>query len=333
MKLAHMADAHLGFQRFGGSRSEVRKHDVFNAFAAACQTVTEESTDVLVIAGDLFDSPDPDNETLLFALRWLHTLRDVGVEVIIASGNHETPKSSRTHVFNLLNDLGFKAVYEETTTYDILDTRFVVVPWTFNQLNWEEIPAGDVLVVHTAAMASPGSSGSYRVWPPDLELKWDYVALGDWHKRINLHSKGNVWYPGALEHFSFGEEGADCGVLFYMSGITAEPYAWGVPVREMVTIGMDLDTMENPDVEVTKLLQPYADACVRLQLSGMPTLLDPRTVEWHSLLQLEYVGENRTSGPQFAPSDALSDWQEYCNYAEVDKALRRYGRVYLKEFV
>ena len=241
MKLAHLADAHLGFQRFGGSRSEVRKHDVFSAFAAACRQVTEERTDVLVIAGDLFDTPDPDNETLLFALRMLHALRVAGVEVIITSGNHETPKSSRTHVFNLLNDLEFNAVYKEMTTYDIHGVRFVVIPWLFNQLNWEAIPAGDVLVVHTAAMASPGAAGSYRVWPQDLEMKWDYVALGDWHKRINLQPGHNVWYPGALEHFSFGEQDEDCGALFYMPGIAEKPYAWDAPTRGMITVGMDLD--------------------------------------------------------------------------------------------
>ena len=214
MKLAHLADSHLGFQRFGGSRSSVRKHDVFRSFAAAWQKVTDEHAAVLVIAGDLFDTPDPDNETLLFTLRMLHSLRDAGVEVIITSGNHETPKSNRTHVFSLLNDLEFKAVFEETTTFDILDTRFVVVPWLFNLLNWGELPAGDVLVVHSAAAASPGSAGSYRVWPQGMELKWDYVALGDWHKRTNLHLGQNVWYPGALEHFSFGEEDEECGVLF-----------------------------------------------------------------------------------------------------------------------
>ena len=260
MKLAHLADAHLGFQRFAGSRSEVRKHDVFGAFAAACQQVTDECTDVLVIAGDLFDTPDPDNETLLFALRMLHTLRDAGVEIILTSGNHETPKSNRTHVFNLLNDLGFNAVYQETTTFDIDGVRFVVIPWSYNQLNWEEIPAGDVLVVHTAAMSSPGAAGSYRVWPQDLEMKWDYVALGDWHKRINLQPEHNVWYPGALEHFSFGEQDEDCGVLFYMSRIGLKPYTWDSPVREMVTIGMDLDKLEDPDVDVNRELQIHASA-------------------------------------------------------------------------
>ena len=118
-----------------------------------------------------------------------------------------------------------------------------------------------------------------------------------------------------------------------MGGITEEPYAWNVPTRPMVTVGMDLDKLEDPDKDVNRELQVHTNSCVRLQLSGMPTLLDPRTVEWHPLLQLEYVGENRTTGPQFAPSDALSDWKEYCDYAEVDTALRRYGRAYLKEFV
>jgi DNA repair exonuclease SbcCD nuclease subunit len=339
MKIAHLADIHLGFQRFAGSRSTVRKYDVFNSFRTAVVQCIEERVDAVVIAGDLFDTPDPDNETLLFAIQMLTWLRDEGKEVVIASGNHETPKSSRTHVFSILADIGLHAIHDETAVLDLDCGRFVVVPWMFKQLNWEEIPAGDYLVIHTAAMKSPGMASSFRVWPKDMEMKWDYVALGDWHKRVNIQPEHNVWYPGAIERFSFGEQDEKCGMLFYMSQLEggAEfvevPYAWDAPAREMITLDIDLGELEDPDRDVNVLLEQHSKACVRLRLSGTPTLLDPRTIEWHNLLQLEYVGGDATSGPQYAPSDALGDWTDYCAYTEEDKAVRRYGRAYVREFM
>ena len=65
----------------------------------------KRGADVATFAGDLFDTPDPDNETLGVVVRNLLRLSQVGVECILVSGNHDTPKSSRTHIYSVLNRL------------------------------------------------------------------------------------------------------------------------------------------------------------------------------------------------------------------------------------
>ena len=58
MKIIHTADWHLGQTFFGYER--FREHKVFLDWL--CNTVKERNADLLLIAGDVFDSPNPSAE-------------------------------------------------------------------------------------------------------------------------------------------------------------------------------------------------------------------------------------------------------------------------------
>ena len=78
MKLAHLADLHLGFRQFhrqtaGGLNQ--READVANAFRRTIEQVIAERPDVVVVAGDLFHSVRPTNHSILLAFNEFHRLR------------------------------------------------------------------------------------------------------------------------------------------------------------------------------------------------------------------------------------------------------------------
>ncbi|MCG2890143.1 MAG: metallophosphoesterase [Acidilobus sp.] len=83
-----MADVHLGARKYG---ERAFYEDIFQAFEESVEEIVKDRVRALVIAGDLFDSPHPDNATLAFALRKLRELTSRGVKVIAARGEHDTP--------------------------------------------------------------------------------------------------------------------------------------------------------------------------------------------------------------------------------------------------
>src|SRR5207247_2357846 len=72
MKLAHLADLHLGFRQFdrqtpkGANQREV---DVAEVFKRAVDDILEQKPELIVVAGDLFHSVRPTNAAILYCFR------------------------------------------------------------------------------------------------------------------------------------------------------------------------------------------------------------------------------------------------------------------------
>lgn len=328
MLIASSSDQHLGFQRFAGARSALRKRDFFRVFKAWVDNVIDTEAAVATLAGDLFDSADPDNESIFVAVSQLLRLSEAGIKVIAISGNHDTPKSSRTHIYSVLSELPIHCVFRETEVIEVDDVSFVAVPWSNEVLDWGGVPDGDVLIVHTACDDSPASTPN-RNFSNVGDIRWDYMALGDWHKRVEISPHAH--FPGALEHTSFGEENNETGAMYY--GLRDGTFGyWESPSRGMVTLYVNLAGHKDPTYEINQMLMKHGDDCVRLRMTGNPGLVDMRMLEWHQLLQKEFVQEGNVmggTGPQFAPSDLIGDWETFCAQYDIEKGVRRYGRRFL----
>jgi exonuclease SbcD len=85
VKLLHTADWHVGKSIKGLSR--LAEHEA--VLADIVRVAAAERVDVVVVAGDLYEtaSPSPDAEALV--LRTLLDLRDTGARVVVVSGNHD----------------------------------------------------------------------------------------------------------------------------------------------------------------------------------------------------------------------------------------------------
>ncbi|OIN57064.1 metallophosphoesterase family protein [Arsenicibacter rosenii] len=88
MKILHTADWHLGKKLFDKSRAQEQK-DVLEEIISIA---TNENVDLILVAGDLFDTftPSAEAEDLLYST--LKTLSDGGRRPVIAiAGNHDNP--------------------------------------------------------------------------------------------------------------------------------------------------------------------------------------------------------------------------------------------------
>lgn len=88
MKILHTADWHIGQYFFGYDRKE--EHQYF--FDWLKMTVKEQQADVLLIAGDVFDSPNPSAESQKMYYSFLRevTGENPNLQIVIIAGNHDS---------------------------------------------------------------------------------------------------------------------------------------------------------------------------------------------------------------------------------------------------
>jgi len=89
MKILHTADWHLGKKLCGFSRHE----EQVEALDEICQIAEKQNVDLVLIAGDLFDGPNPSSESTELFYKTLHRLSKDGTKAVVAiAGNHDSPE-------------------------------------------------------------------------------------------------------------------------------------------------------------------------------------------------------------------------------------------------
>ena len=136
MKLAHLADLHLGFRQYdrqtprGGNQREA---DVAEAFRRAVDDLLVQRPDLIVFAGDIFHSVRPTNPAILFLFQQLHRLRTglPDAPIVMIAGEHDTPRSVETGtILRLYEALGVEVVVDRASylTFAKLDCSVFAAP-------------------------------------------------------------------------------------------------------------------------------------------------------------------------------------------------------------
>jgi DNA repair exonuclease SbcCD nuclease subunit len=221
LRLAHLADAHLGFRQFGRLDPRgvnAREADVASAFARAIDAVITRAPDAVVIAGDLFHSVRPTNRSIIEAFSQLARLRAALPEapVVLLAGNHDTPRSLEAgSILQLMTGLGVHVADEETRrlSFPSLGLSVLAVPHAAlardrDERHWEPDARArhNVLVMHpeiAGFFPATGASdyGGVRIEAELLRsAEWSYVALGHYHVVVEVAPR--AWYSGSLEYAS-----------------------------------------------------------------------------------------------------------------------------------
>lgn len=88
MKILHTSDWHLGRSLYGRKR-----YDEFDAFLTwLLNTINTESVDILLVAGDIFDTSTPSNraQQLYYQFLW-QVSQSYCRHVVVIAGNHDSP--------------------------------------------------------------------------------------------------------------------------------------------------------------------------------------------------------------------------------------------------
>lgn len=87
MRILHTSDWHIG-RTFHGHSTDDHLEQVLGALA---QAVTDYAVDVVIVAGDVFDSSTPKGEAFTLLNQVIGAIKDAGARVLLTSGNHDGP--------------------------------------------------------------------------------------------------------------------------------------------------------------------------------------------------------------------------------------------------
>lgn len=121
MRFLHTSDWHLGRTLYGRPR-----YAEFSAFLAwLTKTITQEKIDVILIAGDIFDTKTPSNRSQELYYKFLCHIASSGCRhIVIVAGNHDSPSflNAPQELLKVLN------VHVIGAMTDNLSDEIVIIP-------------------------------------------------------------------------------------------------------------------------------------------------------------------------------------------------------------
>lgn len=281
MKIAHLADLHLGYRAYHRSTPRginQREADVAEAFRRAVAQVVELRPELVLIAGDIFHTVRPSNTAIAEAFRQLSVLtgRLPDVPVVMIAGNHDSPRSVDTgNILCLFREIeNVQVVFEESRAVRLpaLDASVLCMPHVAlsaeHQVAIEPDPKAkhNLLLMHAEVTDQEGEPryrsefGGAQV--PESAIRpreWTYVALGHHHMPAALAP--NAWYAGAIERTSafIWQEKTPKGFLLFDTD-TGRADFHAVETRPLVDL---------PWVEAKGLSAAEVDERIRATVEGL----------------------------------------------------------------
>ena len=83
MKIGIMSDLHLGYRQYG---LVDREEDFYQQFHNCCSILNKEEVEMVIIAGDIFDKPNPSPRAMH---EYAKGIKNLGNKIVVAiKGNH-----------------------------------------------------------------------------------------------------------------------------------------------------------------------------------------------------------------------------------------------------
>lgn len=273
MKVLHTADIHLG-AKFKGISSSVRlRKQLQDTFTKIIDLAINENVDLILISGDLFDSPRPSSQLIDFVC---NQFQRINTPICLVPGTHESELYHRLDVFhripNLTLFLDTEWRYKE---YPNLNTTvYGINPQEKHPLKL--LAAKTSSLYHIALLHAsyfiPGKTDDDIMFTSDeiSSSGMNYIALGHWHSIFNCTQKNVLaWYPGAPEPVAIDEDGA--GNIILIDEMKPEIYKIGSTKCEE----MEIDITGMSDLTVLKeRISTSADQNLRcrVNLKGVSSL-------------------------------------------------------------
>ena len=315
LRLLHTADVHLGARHADlGEAASAQRERQFAAFAATVDLALAEKVDLVLIAGDLFDSNVQPRRSVERAAAELARLVAARVRTVLVPGTHDV--YDRASVYRAY-DLAALAGAAEGS--DLLTVLTPERPWVhldsldavvhgpvFATKRAPHSPLRDLATADApeatwrigllhAAIAIPGRTDHDDVVITTDEIAasgLDYLALGHWHGAQVASARGVTYaYAGAPEPVALDQDKAGKVLLVRLDGVNDET---SVEVEERIVgktafqrLEVDAATLESQPALVARLRAAATpDTVLDVRLIGVrPDELDVDTAEVEDALK------------------------------------------------
>ncbi len=222
MRVAALGDAHLGRAYYPVSTDEGvnrRERDFELSFEAAVDAALGESPDLVVWLGDVFDHPRPTYRSFRVAQRGLARIREHGVDAVVISGNHDTPRLPGTgSPYSALADSFPEFHFAHRLAYERFELagltvhavpQMLTVDATLDALaeadRSRSLDRTNLLLTHPRVpQVEPRYSDINEIEVDAGAIRSDLVLLGHYH--VHTQVSGRMWYAGSTDTFSFADD-------------------------------------------------------------------------------------------------------------------------------
>lgn len=323
MKIAHLADLHLGKTLSHLSFID-EQISILNKIV---HILEKEKIDVLLIAGDIYDRPIPSAEATKLLSTFLGKLHKKNIKVIMIAGNHDSADRLE-YASNLLNemDLYIRGNYEGKIEPIIFEdeygsVNFFPIPYIrpsminrYIEQEEEKVHSYDeaftylmkqlkinkkernIVLSHqfvTGAQIDPNSSeelivgGLDEISAKHFEI-FDYTALGHIHRPQKVQ-KETIRYAGTPLKYSFGEASQTKTlpiITLKEKGNIEIEYIPLEPKRDLIELKMEYKELLKKEV-----IEQYKDHYLHIVLKDKDLIEDASRVlriQYPYLLKLDY---------------------------------------------
>jgi len=305
LRIIHTSDIHLGakFTSFGAS-ARTQRQALQNSFVAIVDQAISSKANLFLVAGDLFDSNFPSQQTVSFVKGQLKRLNDERIYATILPGTHDClSKESIYKRENFGLNLPYVYVFDDpaTTSVELPDIDATIFAKANTSNKSSESPVAflaqagvSAKTKYKVAMAHGSVQIEGKAAPDDMPITFreiaesgmHYVALGHWHGAQEC-SFGNTiaWYAGSPEiTYQEGKGGLGQGYVLSVDIIDSaqvKPVKISEKTIQEVDIDMQIyENVENVLHELGKLADPH---CILIAtifgFAESAVFIDPEQIE------------------------------------------------------
>lgn len=318
MKFLHIADVHLDSPFLGLSflPSELFgqiKNAIQLSFEKAVNFAIDHDVDLVLLAGDTFDSIHPTPQSKIFFANQIKRLVDRQIQVVMVLGNHDYSQIDDL----LLNEspyfkiIGSNEQIEQVDFMTKSQYKYRVVGFSYQHNHITE----DIIAkyppkstsIYTIGLAHAGmkqSSVDQNNYAPFTlnevkDLNYDYFALGHIHLRQVLSQEPWIVYSGNLQGRHVNEKDAKGFYFGQVDEQSQNTQLQFIDVSPIVWQTVDL-TLDEPFKSITKL-------CTKIQNLLADNNLRP------TLFTLNIIGAELLSDAQLDMLNDKSMYEELSN--------------------
>lgn len=328
MKFLHIADVHLDSPFLGLSflPSELFcqiKNAIQLSFEKAVNFAIDNDVDLVLLAGDTFDSIHPTPQSKIFFANQIKRLVDRQIQVVMVLGNHDYSQIDDL----LLNEspyfkiIGSNEQIEQADFMTKSQYKYRVVGFSYQHNHITE----DIIAkyppkstsIYTIGLAHAGmkqSSVDQNNYAPFTlnevkDLNYDYFALGHIHLRQVLSQEPWIVYSGNLQGRHVNEKDAKGFYFCQVDEQSQNTQLQFIDVSPIVWQTVDL-TLDEPFKSTTKL-------CTKIQNLLADNNLRP------TLFTLNIIGAELLSDAQLDMLNDKSMYEELSNNLQYHSLLVR----------
>lgn len=291
VRIIHCADFHIGATfPVNGDKFRETLIDDFNRLVSLC---IDKDIDILLIAGDLFDSNRVWGISLSTVIDGLRRLSENGLKCFILPGTHDKltkdsiyqqlPKISNVFIFGLDCDY----YYDDTTGIYITGNAYKgedVGKRALRGLSPREDARFNIALAHASIEGGLVSGDDMLI--SDEEMKksgFEYIALGHWHRfNIVRGQKPIAIYPGSIEPLSRDQRETGNVILVEIDNGETKYTPIRIGKLKVKNISIELKG-EDKTNEIIETIKKYKDENIILNLKLNGTIKPTEEIDFDGI--------------------------------------------------